>query len=190
MPKSRAPARGRPLALKRSPPKRATARKPAAADGMRIMVRDLMLSAKIGLHQHERIAQQRIRVNLDLAIADLGVIGDDYDKVVCYGELVTGVRHVVGAGHVNLVERLAERIGRTGLGDPGGARGCQLPGGPECAERPGSGREAGCLPRGQRRGRRDRAPPARRGRPESQLRYFPDSASKWLKKRQSPGSKD
>jgi Dihydroneopterin aldolase len=120
MPKSRTSARDRPLPLKRSPAKRvvaqktsaqrAAAKKPAAGDGMRIMVRDLMLSAKIGLHQHERIAQQRIRVNLDLAIADLGVIDDDYDKVVCYGELVTGVRHVVGAGHVNLVETLAERI--------------------------------------------------------------------------------
>jgi dihydroneopterin aldolase len=97
--------------------KKAAAKKPAAADGMRIMVRDLMLSAKIGLHQHERIAQQRIRVNLDLAIADLGVIDDDYDKVVCYGELVTGVRHVVGAGHVNLVETLAERIAAMCLAD-------------------------------------------------------------------------
>src|SRR5690242_3498210 len=115
MPKPKAPARGSPLPPNRPPPKqpppnRPPAKKPPPANGMRIMVRDLMLSAKIGLHQHERIAQQRIRVNLDLAIADLGVIDDDYDKVVCYGELVTGVRHVVGAGHVNLVETLAERI--------------------------------------------------------------------------------
>ncbi len=121
MPKSRASARDRPLPLKRPPAKRVVAKKAAAkkpaADGMRIMVRDLMLSAKIGLHQHERIAQQRIRVNLDLAIADLGVIDDDYDKVVCYGELVTGVRHVVGAGHVNLVETLAERIAAMCLAD-------------------------------------------------------------------------
>ena len=132
MPKPRAPAGDRPLPLKQSPFKRSTgkrstgkrsigkraaAKDSAAADGMRIMVRDLMLSAKIGLHQHERIAQQRIRVNLDLAIADLGVIDDDYDKVVCYGELVTGVRHVVGAGHVNLVETLAERIAAMCLAD-------------------------------------------------------------------------
>jgi len=119
--KSRASARHRPLPLKRPPAKRVVAKKAAAkkpaGDGMRIMVRDLMLSAKIGLHQHERIAQQRIRVNLDLAIADLGVIDDDYDKVVCYGELVTGVRHVVGAGHVNLVETLAERIAAMCLAD-------------------------------------------------------------------------
>jgi dihydroneopterin aldolase len=98
--------------------------KPAAAgaDGIvkgdsRILVRDLMLNARIGLHQHERVASQRIRVNLDLTVADEGPIDDDYDKVVCYGELVTGVRHVVGAGHVNLVETLAERIAAMCLAD-------------------------------------------------------------------------
>lgn len=132
MPKPRAADRGRAQPLKRSPLKRshakeaaakgmaaqgAAAKTPPAADTTRIMVRDLMLSAKIGLHQHERIAQQRIRVNLDLAIADQGAIDDDYDKVVCYGELVTGVRHVVGAGHVNLVETLAERIAAMCLAD-------------------------------------------------------------------------
>jgi 7,8-dihydroneopterin aldolase/epimerase/oxygenase len=77
---------------------------------MHVLVRDLMLSARIGLHQHERLADQRIRINLDLTVSDPGPIDDDYDKVVCYGGLVTGVRHVVGAGHVNLVETLAERI--------------------------------------------------------------------------------
>ena len=98
--------------------------KPAAtgAEGIvkgdsRILVRDLMLNARIGLHQHERVASQRIRVNLDLTVADEGPIDDDYDKVVCYGELVTGVRHVVGAGHVNLVETLAERIAAMCLAD-------------------------------------------------------------------------
>ncbi len=83
----------------------------------RILVRDLVLDARIGLHQHERVARQRIRVNLDLAVADGGPIDDDYDKVVCYGELVTGVRHVVGAGHVNLVETMAERIAAMCLAD-------------------------------------------------------------------------
>jgi 7,8-dihydroneopterin aldolase/epimerase/oxygenase len=82
-----------------------------------IFVRDLILNARIGLHQHERIASQRIRVNLDLTVADGGPIDDDYDKVVCYGELVMGVRQVVGAGHVNLVETLAERIAAMCLSD-------------------------------------------------------------------------
>src|SRR4051812_37572463 len=84
----------------------------------RVFVRDLMLTAKIGLHQHERLASQRIRINLDLAVADSGPVDDDYEKVVCYGELVTGVRQVIGAGHVDLVETLAERIATMCLADP------------------------------------------------------------------------
>jgi dihydroneopterin aldolase len=84
----------------------------------RVFVRDLLLSAKIGLHQHERLAGQRIRVNLDLTVADNGPIDDDYDNVVCYGGLVMGVRQVVGAGHVNLAETLAERIADMCLADP------------------------------------------------------------------------
>jgi len=83
----------------------------------RVFVRDLMMTAKIGLHQHERLAGQRIRVNLDLTVADSGPIDDDYDNVVCYGGLVTGLRRVVGAGHVNLAETLAERIADMCLAD-------------------------------------------------------------------------
>src|SRR5476651_2035068 len=83
----------------------------------RVFVRDLMMTAKIGLHQHERLAGQRIRINLDLTVADNGPIDDDYDNVVCYGGLVTGVRQVVGAGHVNLAETLAERIAEICLAD-------------------------------------------------------------------------
>jgi 7,8-dihydroneopterin aldolase/epimerase/oxygenase len=82
-----------------------------------VFVRDLLMTAKIGLHQHERLAGQRIRVNLDLTVADNGPIDDDYDNVVCYGGLVTGVRQVVGAGHVNLAETLAERIAEMCLAD-------------------------------------------------------------------------
>jgi dihydroneopterin aldolase len=36
---------------------------------------------------------------------------------VCYGELVTGIRHVVGSGHNNLAETLAERIAAMCLED-------------------------------------------------------------------------
>jgi dihydroneopterin aldolase len=98
-------------------PARASAATPAPRGESRVFVRDLMLTAKIGLHQHERLASQRIRVNLDLTVAEGGPIDDDYDKVVCYGGLVTGVRQVVGAGHVNLAETLAERIAEMCLAD-------------------------------------------------------------------------
>ncbi|WP_425450006.1 dihydroneopterin aldolase [Virgifigura deserti] len=80
-------------------------------------MRDLVLPCRIGIHQHERVADQRIRINLDLDFRTEGPLEDDLDSVVCYSELVTSIRHVVGAGHVNLAETLAERIATTCLED-------------------------------------------------------------------------
>jgi len=85
--------------------------KPESQPGeLKIFIRDLVLSARIGVHQHERIADQRVRINLEAVVRPTGAIEDDLDNVVCYGELVTGIRHVVGSGHTNLAETLAERI--------------------------------------------------------------------------------
>src|SRR5215467_1281671 len=114
MSKAKTALRTRPAAAKVAP----TAQQGAARRGeTRVLVRNLLLNARIGLHQHERLADQRIRVNLDLAVDFDGPVGDDYDKVVCYGQLVTGLRGVVGAGHVNLVETLAERVADMCLAD-------------------------------------------------------------------------
>jgi len=83
----------------------------------RLFVRDLVLACRIGVHQHERLANQRVRINLDLTIADTGPLDDDLDNVVCYSQLVTGIRRVVGAGHINLVETLTERLAQMCLED-------------------------------------------------------------------------
>jgi dihydroneopterin aldolase len=69
------------------------------------------------VHQHERIANQRVRINLELEVTAPPAIDDDLEKVVCYGEIMTGIRHVVGSGHVNLAETLAERIADMCLAD-------------------------------------------------------------------------
>jgi dihydroneopterin aldolase len=103
--------------LKTAKPARTTAASAALRGESHVFVRDLLMTAKIGLHQHERLAEQRVRINLDLTVADNPAIDDDYDNVVCYGGLVTGVRRVIGAGHVNLAETLAERIAAMCLED-------------------------------------------------------------------------
>ncbi|HEY4163481.1 MAG TPA: dihydroneopterin aldolase [Dongiaceae bacterium] len=84
---------------------------------MKVFIRDLVLSARIGVHQHERLANQRVRINLELSYAEPTIVNDDLDNVVCYAELMTGIRHVVGAGHINLVETLAAQIADTCLED-------------------------------------------------------------------------
>lgn len=84
-----------------------------------VFVRDLMLDAHIGVHQHEKLGPQRIRVNVDLAVfeKDVDGIGDQLANVVCYEEVVSGIRGLVAEGHVNLVETLAEQIAALCLED-------------------------------------------------------------------------
>lgn len=91
---------------------RVTATPSSAADRplVRVFVRDLVMDAAIGVYEHEKGRTQRIRVNIDLGV-DLPVRGtDNLADVVSYEDVVVAVRQIVGSGHVNLVETLAERI--------------------------------------------------------------------------------
>jgi len=84
----------------------------------RIFVRDLELAALIGVHRHEQDGRQRVRINLDLDVLEGdGPAQDRLSDVVCYAEIVAGVRAIVAAGHINLVETLAERIAQRCLSD-------------------------------------------------------------------------
>ncbi|MDE2007995.1 MAG: dihydroneopterin aldolase, partial [Rhodospirillales bacterium] len=91
-----------------------------------VFVRDMVLDARIGVHPHERTATQKIRINLDLGVEDDGARGrsraavgpDRLSRVVDYEAIAERVRAIVGAGHVRLVETLAERIAETCLRDP------------------------------------------------------------------------
>lgn len=91
----------------------------------KMFIRDLILNASIGVHAHEHTASQRIRINLDLTIPDdtgaslsRPAIGqDDLSRVVDYEAITNRVRAIVAAGHVQLVETLAERLAETCLTD-------------------------------------------------------------------------
>ena len=85
-----------------------------------VFVRNLVLNCSIGIHQHERAALQRVRVNIDLAVREgetNGQLDDDLSNVVCYERLTKGLRALASRGHVNLVETLAEDVATMCLGD-------------------------------------------------------------------------
>jgi dihydroneopterin aldolase len=90
----------------------------------KMFIRDLVLAASIGVHPHEHAATQRVRINLDMTIEDQqgnlsrpAVGRDDLSRVVDYEAIVNRVRAIVAAGHVQLVETLAERLAETALAD-------------------------------------------------------------------------
>lgn len=102
---------------------------PRIADSARslrhMFLRDLVVSARIGVHPQEHAAPQRVRINIDLGVEDDGArplsrqpVGrDDLARVVDYEKVARDVRALIAAGHVRLVETLAERIAEVCLAD-------------------------------------------------------------------------
>ncbi|MBO0711880.1 MAG: dihydroneopterin aldolase [Acetobacteraceae bacterium] len=98
----------------------------SAAQRLRhVFLRDMVLSASIGVYPHEHDARQRVRINVDLGVEDdgarpasrAGAGRDELSRVVDYERVAALVRQIVGAGHVRLVETLAERIADACLRD-------------------------------------------------------------------------
>jgi dihydroneopterin aldolase len=84
----------------------------------RILVRDLVLKCSIGVHAHERLAPQRVRVNVDMAVLEqAGPLSDDIANVVSYEDVIDGIKALLAKGHINLVETLAEQIAELCLED-------------------------------------------------------------------------
>ncbi|WP_158747210.1 dihydroneopterin aldolase [Acidisphaera sp. L21] len=99
-----------------------------AGRGIRhVFLRDMVLPASIGIYPHEHAAKQRIRINVDLGVAEetatgtglsrAGVGRDELGRVVDYEAVARSVRAIVAAGHVMLVETLAERLAEICMAD-------------------------------------------------------------------------
>jgi len=74
----------------------------SAAPLYRVLIRDLVLSASIGVHLHEKHMPQRVRINVELDVkAAAARLDDDLNNVVCYDELIQAI---------HLAETFAERI--------------------------------------------------------------------------------
>jgi dihydroneopterin aldolase len=84
---------------------------------MRVFLRDMVLHARVGIYPHERVETQRIRINVDLDAA-VPPGPDRMSRVLDYDKVAQTVREIATAGHINLVETLAERIAAACLRDP------------------------------------------------------------------------
>ena len=88
----------------------------------RVFIRDLVLAARIGIHDHERAQAQPVIINVDASVeeavegADTTTTGTIAD-VVCYETLTKQIKEVLAGGHTDLVEVLAEEIADRLLAD-------------------------------------------------------------------------
>jgi dihydroneopterin aldolase len=84
----------------------------------RIFVRGLMLPVAIGVYDEEQGVTQKVSFTVEAAVAPgVSPQRDAIADVPSYDDLVGAVRAVVAAGHINLVETMAERIAERCLSD-------------------------------------------------------------------------
>ena len=90
-----------------------------AAPGIRhVFLRDMVLQASIGWYPHEHGITQRVRINIDMGVEDDADPSEDLSRVVSYETVAVAARAIVAAGHIKLVETLAERLAAACLADP------------------------------------------------------------------------
>ncbi len=76
-----------------------------------VFIRDLIVPCSIGIYDFEKEAPQPVRLNLDLAVHEsLSPVDDEHRNVVCYEKIANGAKDLIGQGHINLVETLAEEL--------------------------------------------------------------------------------
>jgi dihydroneopterin aldolase len=88
-----------------------------AAKGYRVFVRDLVLPCSIGIYPREKGLRRRVRVNAEIQVELPLPMTDDFADVVNYETIVSGIKAITEAGHINLVETLADRIATLCLAD-------------------------------------------------------------------------
>ena len=89
-----------------------------ARDSRRVIIRNLVLPARVGVYRHEKSAPQQVRINIELTTEDSPQpLNDEIRNVVNYEEVVLSVKEVLAQGHINLVETLADVIAELCLSD-------------------------------------------------------------------------
>ena len=76
----------------------------------RVFVRDFVVSAQIGAYDFERGIHQRVVFEVEALVRRAGAQTDDMRSIFSYDLILDAIRLVVGRGHVDFVETLAEEV--------------------------------------------------------------------------------
>jgi dihydroneopterin aldolase len=76
----------------------------------RVFVRDFVVAAEIGAYDFERAIRQRLVFDVEALVRRGGAHADDMRSIFSYDLILDAIRLVVGRGHVDFVETLAEEL--------------------------------------------------------------------------------
>jgi (5-formylfuran-3-yl)methyl phosphate synthase len=76
----------------------------------RVFVRDFVVSAQIGVYDFERSIHQRVIFEVEALVRRTSAHADDMRSIFSYDLILDAIRFVVGRGHVDFIETLAEEV--------------------------------------------------------------------------------
>jgi len=81
-----------------------------------ILIEGLVLPAFIGMFAHEYDAPQPIRFDVSVDITPLSPSDEhDTDNILRYDHIVENIKEILGVGHIDIVETLAESVAKACL---------------------------------------------------------------------------
>jgi dihydroneopterin aldolase len=86
----------------------------------KIFVRDLTVSAHLGVTARERARAQRLRINVEAEVRPVRPLADDPQRIVDYRKLVPNIRRLIADGTPRLLETLADQIAQATFADDDG----------------------------------------------------------------------
>lgn len=96
-----------------------TAKAPETLGRDGIFIKDWVIDCNIGVYAEEKGVTQKVRLTVDAYLApNVRAARDDMDTVPSYTDIIDAVKDITGAGHINLIETLAEAIAERCLRDP------------------------------------------------------------------------
>jgi dihydroneopterin aldolase len=82
----------------------------------KVFVTGLKVQAEIGVYRHEIGRVQPLVVDVELDVPTAGA--ERLSETLNYETILEAARAIAGAGHIELVETFAERLGQACLADP------------------------------------------------------------------------
>jgi dihydroneopterin aldolase len=85
-----------------------------------IVIRDLRIEARIGIHRREKHVLQTVSVDLEIGVPGSAVFkSDKVADTIDYEQVALGIQALAASGHFRLVETFADRIAALVLNDFG-----------------------------------------------------------------------
>jgi dihydroneopterin aldolase len=76
-----------------------------------VIIKNLIVDASIGIHEHEKIKKQRVSISLSIEVVDnISLVDQKIENFLSYENVINNIKLIINKGHIDLVETLSYEI--------------------------------------------------------------------------------